>query len=105
MIESIILPSKGATNLNTNLLLIIASTRPGRLGLPIANWAISEIGKYGGFEVDVPDLAPMDPPMLDEPHHPPHRNYTKPPTHPRSKPVDTPDAIPTPPPQYNYRKP
>src|SRR5258708_30248670 len=98
MNESIILPFNGATNLKTKLLLIIASTRPGRLGLPIANWAISEIEKHGGFEVDVADLGVMDLPMLDEPHHPYHRNYTKPHTIALSQRVAPADAIPLLPP-------
>jgi len=91
--------------LNTKLLVIIASTRPGRLGLPIANWAISEIEKDGGFEVDVADLALMDLPMLDEPNHPFHRNYTKPHTIAWSKRVDAADAILIVTPEYNHGMP
>ena len=87
------------------LLVIIASTRPGRLGLPIANWAISEIEKHGDFEVDVADLALMNLPMLDEPHHPIHRNYTKPHTIAWSKRVDAADAILIVTPEYNYGMP
>jgi NAD(P)H-dependent FMN reductase len=87
------------------LLVIIASTRPGRLGLPIANWAISEVEKHGDFEVDIADLALMDLPMLDEPHHPIHRNYTKPHTIAWSKRVDAADAILIVTPEYNYGMP
>src|SRR5260221_4410039 len=105
MNESIMMPFNGATNLNTKLMVIIASTRPGRLGLPIANWAISEIEKHGDFEVDVADLALMDLPMLDEPHHPIHRNYTKPHTIAWSKRVDAADAILIVTPEYNYGMP
>src|SRR6202163_1053505 len=93
MNESIMMPFMEQTDLNTKLLGIIATTRPGRLGLPIANWAISEIEKYGGVEGDVADLALMDLPMLDEPNHPYHRNYTKPHTIAWSKRVDAADAI------------
>jgi NAD(P)H-dependent FMN reductase len=91
--------------LKTKLLVIIASTRPGRLGLPIANWAISEIEKHGGFEVDVADLALMDLPLLDEPEHPFHRKYTKPHTIAWSKRVDAADAILIVTPEYNYGMP
>src|SRR5258706_13323371 len=105
MNESIMMPFNGATNLNTKLMVIIASTRPGRLGLPIANWAISEIGKHGGFEVDVAHLALMDLPMLDEPHHPIHRNYTKPHTIAWSRRVDSADAILIVTPENNYGMP
>src|SRR5258708_29391108 len=96
-------PSRGPRNLNKKLLVIIASTRPGRLGLPIANWAISEIEKHGGFEVDLADLALMDLPMLDQPHHPIHPQYMKPHTIAWVKRVDAADAILIVTPQYNYR--
>jgi NAD(P)H-dependent FMN reductase len=105
MNESIMLPFNGAADLNTKLLVIIASTRPGRLGLPIANWAISEIEKYGGFEVDVADLALMDLHMLDEPENPVHRKYTKPHTIAWSKRVDAADAILIVTPEYNHGMP
>src|SRR6202165_2347513 len=105
MNESIMMPFNGAAHLNTKILVIIASTRPGRLGLPIANWAISEIEKYGGVKVDVADLAVMDLPMLDEPHHPIHRNYTKPHTIAWSKRRDAADAILIVTPEYNYGMP
>jgi NAD(P)H-dependent FMN reductase len=105
MNESIMVPFIGATNLNTKLLVIIASTRPGRVGLPIANWAISEIEKHGGFEIDVADLAVIDLPMLDEPHNPVHRNYTKPHTVAWSKRVDAADAILIVTPEYNHGMP
>ena len=91
--------------MNTNLLVIIASTRPGRLGLSIANWVISEIENYGGFEVDVADLALMDLPMLDEPNHPYHRKYTKAHTIAWSRRVDAADAILIVTPEYNYGMP
>ena len=91
--------------MKTKLLVIIASTRPGRLGLPIANWAISEIEKDGDFEVDVADLALMDLPLLDEPEHPFHRKYTKPHTIAWSKRVDAADAILIVTPEYNYSMP
>src|SRR6202162_4361025 len=105
MNESTMLPFNGATNLNTKLLVIIASTRPGRLGLPIANWAISEIEKYGGVAVDGAAPALIDLLMLDEQNHPFHRNYTKPHTIAWSKRVDAADAILIVTPEYNYGMP
>src|SRR5260370_37288115 len=96
---------KGPRNWNQNFLGIPPAPRPGRLGLPLANGAISEIEKHGGFEVDVADLALMDLPMLDEPHHPHHRNYTKPHTIVWSRRVDAADAILIVTPEYNYRMP
>ena len=86
----------------SKILVIIASTRPGRLGLPIANWALAEIEKQGEFEVDIADLMLMNLPMLDEPHHPILRNYTKPHTIAWSERVDAADAILIVTPEYNY---
>src|ERR1700716_212327 len=105
MNSSMIVPFTEQRVLKPVLLVIIASTRPGRLGLPFANWAISEVEKHGDFEVDVADLALMGLPMLDEPHHPIHRNYTKPHTIAWSERVDGADAILIVTPEYNYGMP
>lgn len=32
------------------LLTIIASTRPGRVGLPVATWFMDRVQAHGGFE-------------------------------------------------------
>ena len=39
------------------LLVIIASTRPGRIGLPVAQWFLNIAEEHGGFEVELVDLA------------------------------------------------
>ena len=59
------------------LLIIIASTRPGRVGLPVAEWFEHEAKEHGGFELEVADLAKLMLPLLDEPDHPRLRKYTK----------------------------
>ena len=59
------------------LLIIIASTRPGRIGLPVAEWFVQRANAHGGFELEVADLAELDLPLLDEPNHPRLRQYTK----------------------------
>jgi NAD(P)H-dependent FMN reductase len=59
----------------SRLTIIIGSTRPGRSGLPIADWFAQRARRHGGFEVDVADLAEIDLPLLDEPHHPRLRQY------------------------------
>ena len=41
------------------LLIIIASTRPGRIGLPVAHWCVQRAAAHGGFELDVVDLAEL----------------------------------------------
>ena len=58
------------------LSVIIGSTRPGRAGLPIADWFADRARGHGGFEIDVVDLAELNLPMLDEPNHPRLRQYT-----------------------------
>jgi NAD(P)H-dependent FMN reductase len=58
------------------LSIIIGSTRPGRAGLPIADWFVQRARRHGGFELDVVDLAELNLPMLDEPNHPRLRQYT-----------------------------
>lgn len=57
------------------LLVVIASTRPGRVGPTIADWFVALVPRELGFEVDVVDLAHLALPMLDEPHHPSEQRY------------------------------
>lgn len=52
------------------LLIVIASTRPGRVGLAFGEWFTERAREHGGFEVAVADLAEVDLPLLDEPKHP-----------------------------------
>jgi NAD(P)H-dependent FMN reductase len=59
------------------LLVVIASTRPGRIGLPVGEWFYERALAHGGFEPDLVDLAVLDLPLLDEPNHPRLRQYTK----------------------------
>src|SRR5438874_826487 len=47
------------------LLVVIASTRPGRVGPRIADWFASHAAST--FDVTVADLAEVGLPMLDEP--------------------------------------
>ncbi len=84
------------------LLIIIASTRPGRAGLPIGQWAEARARSHGGFEVEVADLAELDLPFMDEPNHPRLRRYTQPHTRAWSATVDAADAFVMVMPEYNY---
>jgi NAD(P)H-dependent FMN reductase len=47
--------------------VIIASTRPGRVGEQIGAWFAQVAHEHGGFDVHVIDLASVDLPLLDEP--------------------------------------
>lgn len=84
------------------LLIIIGSTRPGRIGKPIGDWFEQQALEHGGFDVRVGDLAEINLPFLDEPNHPARREYTKPHTFAWSEMVDAADAYVLVLPEYNH---
>jgi NAD(P)H-dependent FMN reductase len=84
------------------LSIIIGSTRPGRAGLPIADWFVQRARRHGGFELDVVDLAELNLPMLDEPNHPRLRQYTHQHTKDWSVRVSGSDAFVIVTPEYNH---
>ena len=57
------------------LQIIVASTRPGRVGLPVAEWFEPIAVDHGGFDVERVDLAELALPMMDEPKHPKFGEY------------------------------
>jgi NAD(P)H-dependent FMN reductase len=59
------------------LMIIVGSTRPGRVGLPVARWFEQRAREHGAFDVELVDLAELRLPLLDEPNHPRLRRYTK----------------------------
>ena len=75
------------------LTVIIAATRPGRAGLPIAQWFVERVRVHDGFDVEVADLAEWNLPLLDEPHHPRLRQYAQEHTRRWSAAVDASDAF------------
>jgi len=58
-----------------DLLIIIASTRPGRAGLPVGTWITGVAEAHGGFRVRVADLATINLPFMNEPQHPVNKQY------------------------------
>ncbi|WP_214407734.1 NADPH-dependent FMN reductase [Pseudonocardia lacus] len=52
------------------LQVLVASTRPGRVGEPVARWIARRAGEHAAFDVEVVDLAEIDLPMFAEPRHP-----------------------------------
>jgi NAD(P)H-dependent FMN reductase len=84
------------------LMILIASTRPGRVGLPVGEWFTEHARGHGRFELDVADLAEIDLPLLDEPNHPRLRQYTQEHTRRWSERVDAADAFAFVTPEYNY---
>jgi NAD(P)H-dependent FMN reductase len=86
----------------TTLLVVIASTRPGRVGPVIGRWFTQLAEEHAGFEVKVADLAELALPMMDEPHHPRVKKYTHEHTKNWSKLIDDADAFVFVMPEYNY---
>jgi NAD(P)H-dependent FMN reductase len=84
------------------LLIVIASTRPGRVGLPVGRWFEAHARAHGAFEVEVADLAEIALPFMDEPNHPRLRQYTHKHTKDWSATVDAADAFALVMPEYNY---
>lgn len=85
-----------------NLKIIVASTRPGRQGPVIAEWVNETVKQHGGFDIEVLDLAVVNLPMMDEPHHPRMQMYTQEHTKQWSKTIDPADAFIIVTPEYNH---
>ncbi|MGP3963437.1 NADPH-dependent FMN reductase [Nonomuraea sp. 3N208] len=84
------------------LQVIVASTRPGRAGRPIAEWFHGKAVESGLFEVELIDLAEVGLPFLDEPHHPRLRQYVNAHTKEWSATVERGDAYVFVTPEYNH---
>jgi NAD(P)H-dependent FMN reductase len=83
-------------------MILIGSVRPGRVGLPIAEWVRSVTDADERFEVEVADLAEIALPFMDEPLHPAKRQYSQPHTFAWSERVDAADAFIFVSPEYNH---
>ncbi len=84
------------------LKVIIVSTRPGRVGLPVGNWFAEYTREHGGFEVELVDLKDVNLPLLDEPKHPLLQEYEHEHTKRWSKIVAPADAFVFVTPEYDY---
>lgn len=82
--------------------IIIASTRPGRLGAAVGEWFVGQARAHGAFDVAVVDLKAMALPIYDEPHHPRLRTYEHEHTRRWSQSVGAADAFVFVTPEYNY---
>lgn len=83
-------------------MIVVGSVRPGRVGLPIAQWARTVAEQKGDWQVDFVDLAELALPFMDEPNHPRLHRYTKPYTIAWSERVERADAFIFVTPEYNY---
>lgn len=84
------------------LQVIVASTRPGRLGRAFGDWIAREAEAHGGFSVELVDLADVDLPFLDEPNHPRLGQYVNQHTKDWSASVSRADAFVLVTPEYNH---
>lgn len=85
------------------LKIILASTRPGRVGLPVAQWMESLAVAHGVFDtVELVDLATVNLPFMNEPNHPRLGQYIHQHTRDWSRTVDEADAFIFVMPEYNY---
>jgi NAD(P)H-dependent FMN reductase len=87
---------------NPTLQIIIASTRPGRVGPSVAAWIYERAVAHGGFDVELIDLAEVNLPMFDEPKHPRFGEYVHQHTKDWSATIRRGDAYIFVIPEYNY---
>ncbi|MFH7341132.1 NADPH-dependent FMN reductase [Streptomyces sp. KHY 26] len=87
----------------SKLEIIVASTRPGRVGPSVAEWIEKEAAEHGGFtETEVVDLAEVNLPFMNEPHHPRLGRYTHQHTLDWSAKISEADAFVFVMPEYNF---
>jgi NAD(P)H-dependent FMN reductase len=84
------------------LQIIIASTRPGRVGPSVATWIHDRAVKHSGSDVELIDLAEVNLPMFDEPKHPRFGEYVHQHTKDWSATISRGDAYIFVIPEYNY---
>lgn len=76
-----------------NLKIITTTTRKERKGPIIASWISKTAMKHPHFDIEVLDLAEINLPMMDEPHHPRLRKYQNDHTRRWSEIIDSADAF------------
>lgn len=89
----------------SKLNVIIASTRPGRVGPVVATWFHEYAVTHSKFEVELVDLADFALPVYDEPMHPRMKQYQHDHTKAWSASVESADAFVFVTPEYNYGPP
>lgn len=82
--------------------VIVASTRPGRVGPSVANWFHAHARKDGRFDAHLVDLAEFALPVYDEPEHPRKKAYRHEHTKRWSESVAAADAYAFVTPEYNF---
>lgn len=82
--------------------IIIASTRPGRVGPVFAKWFEGFAREHGKFDVALVDLADFNLPVYDEPKHPRLKQYEHEHTKTWSASVQSADAFVFVVPEYDF---
>ena len=85
--------------------IVLASTRPNRVGAPVGRWFAERAKQHGKFEIQVVDLKEIALPPMDEPNHPLKRLYLNEHTKAWSRTVGALDALVFVIPEYNYGMP
>ncbi len=85
--------------------VVIASTRPGRVGPAVAAWFHEFARQHGRFDVRLIDLADFALPIYDEPVHPAAQQYEHAHTRAWSASVAAADAFVFVTPEYNFNPP
>ena len=93
------LPAMPLPRLSPRLSVVIASTRPTRIGHHVADWVLGQVPE--AFEVTVHDLRALDLPFLDEPNQPFEGRYTHAHTKRWSAAMQATDALVLVMPEYN----
>ena len=82
--------------------VVVASTRPGRVGPSVAAWFDGVARDEGSFDVHLVDLADFALPVYDEPRHPRMQQYEHEHTRRWSQSVAAADAFALVTPEYNF---
>lgn len=84
------------------LQVIVASTRPGRVGRAVADHIVDRLSGSEHFEIELVDLAEVNLPLLDEPNHPRLQRYVHEHTKQWSRTISRGDAFLIVMPEYNF---
>lgn len=87
------------------VLIILGSTRPGRVGASVAEWFYEIASKRSDIDFELVDIADYNLPLLDEPAPPQANRYTKEHTKRWSKKIAEADAYVFVSPEYNHSVP